>query len=63
MAYNIPKDLQKKIEAKIALDILSYMFGNATVKNNGDGTSTITIPDPDFEDVYPEFVDNDTIGD
>ena len=33
------------------------MLNNMTIKNNEDGTSAITIPDPTFEDVYPEMAD------
>lgn len=53
----IPKDVQEKIKKKIVRDIISYMLNNMTIKNNEDGTSTITIPDPTFEDVYPEMAD------
>jgi len=53
----IPKDVQEKIKKKIVRDIISYMLNNMTIKNNEDGTSAITIPDPTFEDVYPEMAD------
>lgn len=48
---------KKKLKKKIVRDIISYMLNNMTIKNNEDGTSTITIPDPTFEDVYPEMAD------